>query len=54
MGTLLANHINNIAGDHVTISQFIPPGAEPHTYQPMPSDVVKLTEADIIIVRGAA
>ena len=54
MGSLLANHIYNIAGDHATITQVIPQGTDPHSYEPAPSDVVKLAEADIVFIRGAA
>jgi ABC-type Zn uptake system ZnuABC Zn-binding protein ZnuA len=53
VGTLLANHIYNIAGDHATITQVVPQGTDPHSYEPAPSDVVKLTEADLVIVRGS-
>ena len=53
MGSLLANHIYNIAGDHATITQVIPQGTDPHSYEPAPSDVVKLAEADLVIVRGS-
>ncbi len=52
-GTILANHIYNIAGDLVNIDQIIPPGADPHTYEPTPSDAVRLSEAELVIVRGA-
>ena len=53
-GTILANHIYNIAGDLITIDQIVPPRADPHTYEPTPSDAVKLAEAELVIVRGAA
>ena len=53
-GTILANHIYNIAGDYVTIDQIVPPGADPHTYEPTTSDTVKLSEAELVIVRGAS
>lgn len=35
-GTVLANHIYKIAGDHATIDQIVPLGADPHTYEPTP------------------
>jgi ABC-type Zn uptake system ZnuABC Zn-binding protein ZnuA len=54
MGSLLANHIYNIAGDHATITQVIPQGTDPHSYEPTPSDITKLAEADIVFIRGAA
>ena len=53
-GTILANHIYNIAGGLVSIERIVPPGADPHTYEPTPSDAVKLSDAELIIVRGAS
>lgn len=53
-GTILANHIYNIAGDNATIDQIVPPGADPHTYEPTPSDAEKLSEVELVILRGAS
>lgn len=52
MGNVLANHIYNVAGKHVTIERLVAQGTDPHHYEPTPSDVIKLTEADIIFMRG--
>ena len=52
MGNLLANHIYNIGGDKITIDRLVAQGTDPHHYEPAPSDVIKLTEADIIFMRG--
>ncbi|MDE0198151.1 MAG: metal ABC transporter substrate-binding protein [Caldilineaceae bacterium] len=51
-GNVIANHIYNIGGDRVTIERLVAQGTDPHHYEPAPSDVVKLTEADIIFLRG--
>ena len=54
MGNVIANHIYNIAGDHVTINRLVAQGADPHHFEPAPSDITKLADADIVILRGAA
>jgi zinc transport system substrate-binding protein len=42
-----------IAGDKAEVDMLLPPGAEAHTYEPKPSDISKLTQADIFIYVGA-
>ena len=54
MGNVIANHIYNVAGDHVAIIQLVAQGTDPHHFEPTPSDITKLAEADIVFKRGAA
>ena len=54
MGNIIANHIYNVAGDHVAIIQLVAQGTDPHHFEPTPSDITKLAEADIVFIRGAA
>jgi zinc transport system substrate-binding protein len=42
-----------IAGDTCDVHNFIPLGVEPHGWEPKPSDLVKLEEADVLIYNGA-
>ena len=42
-----------VGGDRVNVTQLLPPGAEVHTWEPKPSDVVKLSRADVFIYIGA-
>jgi zinc transport system substrate-binding protein len=42
----------NIGGDKADVSLLLPPGAEAHTFEPKPSDIVKINEADIFIYTG--
>ncbi|MCI5167115.1 MAG: hypothetical protein D3903_13725 [Candidatus Electrothrix sp. GM3_4] len=42
----------NIVGDKANVTSIIPPGADPHSYQPMPSDMKKLENLDVVIVNG--
>ena len=42
-----------VGGDRVKVTQLLPPGAEAHTWEPKPSDVVKLSRADVFIYIGS-
>ena len=48
----LANIVYNIGGDRIDLDAIIPPGADPHTFEPRPSDAVKLAQSDLIFVNG--
>jgi zinc transport system substrate-binding protein len=42
-----------VAGEHGDVTLLLPPGAGVHTWQPRPSDVIRLSEADLFIYIGA-
>jgi len=42
-----------VGGERVRVDLLLPPGAEPHTWEPKPSDIIALTKADIFIYLGA-
>jgi zinc transport system substrate-binding protein len=42
-----------VGGEQVEVTQLLPPGAEAHTWEPKPSDIVRLSRADIFIYTGA-
>ncbi|MEW6163115.1 MAG: metal ABC transporter substrate-binding protein [Nitrospirota bacterium] len=42
-----------VAGKRAEVDLLLPPGAEPHTWEPKPSDIVRLSKADIFIYIGA-
>ena len=42
----------NIGGNKADVLLLLPPGAEAHTFEPKPSDIVKINEADIFIYTG--
>ncbi|GAB6933141.1 metal ABC transporter substrate-binding protein [Calditerricola satsumensis] len=42
-----------IGADRVEVHNLVPPGAEPHEFEPTPKDVVKLSEADVFVYNGA-
>ncbi len=42
-----------IGGDKVNVVNMIPPGMEPHDWEPSPKDIAGLSEADLFIYSGA-
>jgi zinc transport system substrate-binding protein len=42
-----------VGGDKVTVAAMVPPGAEPHTYEPLPSQITNLAKADIYAQVGS-
>lgn len=49
----LAEFASAVGGERVEVSVLVPPGAEPHTFEPTPSDMLKIADADIYIKNGA-
>jgi len=44
--------IEKIAGDKVSITTMVPPGASPHTYEPRPSQMIEVAEAEMFAKVG--
>jgi ABC-type Zn uptake system ZnuABC Zn-binding protein ZnuA len=51
--SFLADIAQNIAGEQEQIGLLIPPGADPHTFQPTPQDVAKIANSQMLIANGA-
>ncbi|MDR7579540.1 MAG: zinc ABC transporter substrate-binding protein [Armatimonadota bacterium] len=49
----LAELVREVGGSRVEVRQLVPPGAEPHDYEPTPGDVAKLREARVFVYNGA-
>ncbi len=50
--TFLADIAQNVAGDRLHVDSLLPPGVDPHEFQPAPRDAVKLAQSDVLIVNG--
>lgn len=50
--TFLADITRNIAGERAQVESLLPVGADPHAYQPAPSDVAKIAEAGLLVLNG--
>ena len=42
-----------VGGDKVSVFSLVKPGVEPHDWEPSPSDIVKISNADILVFNGA-
>ena len=51
--TILEDVIRNIVGDAADLDTLVPPDADPHPYTPTPSDLAKISDADVVFVNGA-
>lgn len=47
-----ADLISRIAGDRADVSFLVPPGADPHTFEPLPEDMRRVAEADLYLTAG--
>jgi ABC-type Zn uptake system ZnuABC Zn-binding protein ZnuA len=50
--TFLADIAQNVAGDRLQVESLLPNGADPHSYQPIPQDVAKVANSDLLITNG--
>jgi zinc transport system substrate-binding protein len=44
--------VREIAGDRVNLTMLLPPGAESHSFEPTPQDIIKIRNCDIFIYVG--
>ncbi len=49
---LFADFVHQVGGDLVEVSSLLPSGADPHTYEPTPQDVRRVTEAHLAFTNG--
>jgi ABC-type Zn uptake system ZnuABC Zn-binding protein ZnuA len=49
---LFADFVRQIGGDRVEVNSLLPIGSDPHTWEPVPSDIQRVAEADIAFANG--
>jgi ABC-type Zn uptake system ZnuABC Zn-binding protein ZnuA len=48
----LTNIVKNVGGPHIDLHGLIPGGTDSHTFEPAPSDIRSISEAEVIILNG--
>lgn len=49
----LYDFASHIAGDRATVTSLVPPGIEPHDWEPTLGDVTRVSSAEMLIINGA-
>ena len=50
--SIVADWVENIGGEHVEVFSLVPPGVDPHSFQPGAQDVAQIADADIVLSVG--
>jgi ABC-type Zn uptake system ZnuABC Zn-binding protein ZnuA len=50
--TVVADLVREIGGENVAVESLVPKGGEVHTFDPRPSDVKKIADAQLIVANG--
>ena len=50
--TMITDMVKQIGGDKIKLKSLMGPGVDPHLYDPIPTDAIALTEADVIFYNG--
>jgi ABC-type Zn uptake system ZnuABC Zn-binding protein ZnuA len=50
--TIVGDVVRQVAGDAVSLTVLLPPGTDPHTFDPRPQDIAAVSDADILFVNG--
>ena len=48
----ITSMIKNIGGDRIELTGLVPEGIDSHTFELVPSDVIKINSADLVIING--
>jgi ABC-type Zn uptake system ZnuABC Zn-binding protein ZnuA len=49
----LADMARQVAGDRLKIETLIPLGVDPHSFEPTPQDIAKISESSVLLMNGA-
>jgi len=49
---IVADLVNNVAGDMIDLTAMLPIGANPHTFDPTPQDIAMVSDAQVVFVNG--
>lgn len=50
--TFLADITRQVAGDRLTVDTLMPLGVDPHSFEPTPADVAKVSASTVLVTNG--
>lgn len=50
--SILGDLVENVVGDEATVDVLMPPGADPHDFEPSAQQIAQLQEADLVVANG--
>lgn len=50
--SILYDLVQQVGQDHVQVHSLVPVGKNPHEHEPLPEDIVKVSEADVVVYNG--
>lgn len=50
--TIIEDMVREIGGEDVVVYNLVPTGTDPHEYEPLPEDIKKATDADVLFFNG--
>lgn len=50
--TIIGDVVSEVAGEHAVVRSLLPPGSDPHRFDPSPSEARAIADADIIYING--
>jgi manganese/iron transport system substrate-binding protein len=51
--SIIGDVVKNIGGEAIDVSVLIPTDSDPHSFEPVPQDLARLSDADLIFANGA-
>ena len=50
--SVLADMVEQVGGEHVSVTTLVGPNGDPHTFEPAPKDSVTIKQADLVFMSG--
>lgn len=51
--SIVADVVQNVGGERIELTVLIPPGTDPHTFEPTPRDAAAVADAHVVFINGA-